>query len=76
MLVVWYDGGIASDTPLLALPLNLASVLHLGDTDELAFIGFTAATGVAWEKHDILSWFFCEAATCATERARKSKFSF
>lgn len=23
---------------------------------ELAYVGFTASTGAAWEKHDILSW--------------------
>lgn len=70
MLVIWLDEGIAADKPLLALPLNLASVLSLsGDMEEQAYLGFTAATGSAWEKHDVLSWFFCEADTCTSKRA-------
>lgn len=70
MLVIWLDGGIAADKPLLAIPLNLASVLSLsGAMEEQAHLGFTAATGSAWEKHDVLSWFFCEADICASKRA-------
>ena len=26
--------------------------------------GFTSSTGSSWEKHDILSWYFCEAEGC------------
>jgi hypothetical protein len=25
-----------------------------------AYVGFTASTGLKWEKHDILSWAFCD----------------
>lgn len=70
MLVIWLDGGIAADKPFLAIPINLAAVLALaGDMEEQAYLGFTAATGSAWEKHDVLSWFFCEADSCASKRA-------
>jgi hypothetical protein len=34
--------------------INLASILGTNR----AFIGFTAATGGAWESHDVLSWYF------------------
>ncbi|OQR99296.1 hypothetical protein ACHHYP_07078 [Achlya hypogyna] len=61
-LVVFMDDGINNDTPLFALPLNLASALRL--PRDLAYIGFTAATGGAWEKHDILSWYYCAQPPC------------
>jgi hypothetical protein len=41
--------------PVLTTRLNLAS---LGlDTNQDAFVGFTAATGAGFENHDILSWW-------------------
>jgi len=60
--VVWVDGGIAADAPLIAIPINLSVLLHL-DLD-LAYVGFTAATGKAWEKHDLLSWYWCDSDEC------------
>jgi len=54
-LVIWVDD---MDTPVIALPINLAVLL---DVDH-AVVGFTAATGKSWASHDILSWHFCETA--------------
>lgn len=43
-LVVFIDDGIASDTPLLALPINLSLLLKL--PQDTAFVGFTSSTGL------------------------------
>ncbi|CAM9680470.1 unnamed protein product, partial [Chrysoparadoxa australica] len=56
-LVVWMDEGVADDEPLLAIPLNLSVLLDL--PQDAAFVGFTAGTGRAWAKHDVLSWYWC-----------------
>jgi hypothetical protein len=69
-LLVYLDEGIASDTPLLALPINLSLLLRMDD--DRAYVGFTASTGRFYEKHDILSWMFCDEAfgayvTCQDE---------
>ncbi|CAM9157676.1 unnamed protein product [Laminaria digitata] len=56
-LVVWLDDGIAADEPLLAVPINLSVVLDL--PQDKAFVGFTAGTGRAWAKHDVLAWYWC-----------------
>ncbi|ETW01019.1 hypothetical protein H310_06654 [Aphanomyces invadans] len=61
-VVVFMDDGINSDTPLFAVPINLAVALIL--PNDQAYIGFTAATGHAWEKHDVLSWYYCAAPPC------------
>lgn len=65
-LVVYMDDGIVDDVPLLALPLNLGSLLS---TDSLgrAYVGFTASTGRRWAKHDVLSWAFCSKGDCNVE---------
>lgn len=34
------------------------------DLDKNAFVGFTASTGDAWERHEILSWYLCSENTC------------
>ena len=57
-LAVFVDDGIADDKPLLAIPINLSILLHLPES--LAYAGFTASTGMKWEKHDILSWHWCD----------------
>jgi len=41
---------------VLTVSVDLASLLSL-DAGR-AYVGFTAATGAAWENHDILSWSF------------------
>lgn len=61
-LVIWIDDGVASDTPIIAMPINLSLLLDL-PTDK-AFVGFTASTGRFFEKHDILSWYFCNEEPC------------
>ena len=53
-LAVFLDGGIETNEPVLAIPLNLSVVLNL--PQGLAYVGFTGSTGLKWEKHDILEW--------------------
>jgi hypothetical protein len=53
ILSIAVDGAL---TPLLQVSVNLNSLLELDDSH--AWIGFTGATGGAWENHDILSWSF------------------
>lgn len=79
-LLVFLDEGITTDTPLLALPINLS--LLLGMPDDKAYVGFTSSTGRFYEKHDILSWVFCDEEPCKDDYMseyfdyhRKSTFS-
>lgn len=46
------------NVPLIAFPINLSYALDL--REGTAWAGFTSSTGRKWEKHDILSWYFCE----------------
>lgn len=62
-LAVFIDDGVATDTPLLALPINLSLLLDM-PTDK-AFVGFTASTGRFYEKHDLLSWYWCDQFPCS-----------
>jgi hypothetical protein len=66
-LVVFMDEGIAKDTPLMAMPINLSLLLDL-PTDK-AYVGFTSSTGRFYEKHDILSWYFCDEEPCVEKDA-------
>lgn len=78
-LLVYMDEGIASDVPLMALPINLSLLLSLPDYK--AFIGFTSSTGRFYEKHDILSWTWCDQNPCDEQLKKnfdyhqESKFS-
>ena len=54
-------------SPLLATPINLNTALQL--PDDQAYLGFTAATGSAWQKHDVLDWYFCEIPGCPVLRS-------
>ncbi|RLN78347.1 hypothetical protein BBJ28_00000507 [Nothophytophthora sp. Chile5] len=58
-LVVFMDEGIDSDTPLLALPINLAATLRL-DSDE-AFVVRSERLLLfsSWQKQDVLGWYYC-----------------
>lgn len=49
-------------SPLLAMPINLSILLALKEGN--AYVGFTAATGRSWEKHDIVAWYCCEEPPC------------
>mmetsp|Transcript_50522 Transcript_50522/g.73890 ORF Transcript_50522/g.73890 Transcript_50522/m.73890 type:complete len:450 (+) Transcript_50522:62-1411(+) len=65
-LLVFMDDGVAADDPLLAVPINLSLAMAL--RQDRAYAGFTASTGRAWEKHDVLSWYWCDELPCeATE---------
>ena len=59
-LAVYYDN---ASLPLIAMPLNLNAVLQL--PENAATLGFTAATGAAWQIHDVLEWRFCEGLCAA-----------
>lgn len=54
---IYLDG---SATPNLTVSVNFSNIDGAGgsilDADGRAWIGFTAATGWAWETHDIVSW--------------------
>ena len=63
-LVVFIDVGLDSDTPLVAMPLNLSVLLDL--PQGVAYAGFTASTGLKWQKHDVLSWRWCDTGFCET----------
>ena len=62
-LVLWLDSLPKNYTdfsakPLLAMPINLSVLLKL--RDGTAYAGFTASTGRQFQKHDVISWTFCE----------------
>ena len=63
-LVVFMDEGVTKDVPIVAIPINLSKLLSL--PQEVAYVGFTSSTGRAWEKHDILSWYWCDEDPCRT----------
>lgn len=71
-LVVFIDDGIAEDKPLLTLPINLSLLLKLAD--DKAYVGFTSSTGRFFEKHDILSWHWCDQYPCLEKD--KSTFDY
>jgi hypothetical protein len=48
--------------PALVAPINLKDILAL-PADGKAFVGFTAATGSAYQNHDIMTWSFQDACS-------------
>jgi len=58
-LVIYVDD---MSEPLTAIPFNMNVAMRLQEGQ--AYIGFTGATGKSWERHDLLSWYFCEAPGC------------
>ena len=49
--------------PTLAIPINLHRLLRA--PTGAAWVGLTAATGsTAWQKHDVLSWYWCDRVGC------------
>lgn len=48
--------------PALVAPINLKDILAL-PADGRAFVGFTAATGNAYQNHDIMTWSFRDACS-------------
>lgn len=64
----------ASAPPILALPIELSRVLQRDGGD--AWFALTAATGAtAWQKHDILSWYWCGAKCGAADNAGDTRLS-
>ena len=78
-LAIFIDDGVANDVPLMVLPINLSVLLSV--PRDTAYVGFVSATGKYYEKHDILSWIWCESVPCETPDISKfdyhqhSKFS-
>ena len=60
-LKVWLDSvPEITNPPVIVLnDLDLSKTLNL-TCDEFAWIGFTSATGLAYEKHEIMSWSKCK----------------
>jgi len=56
------------DAPPLVVPVDLTSTLSLDNGS--AWVGFTSATGRAWEEHDILSWTFDAQGVAGGKRLR------
>eukprot|EP00519_Triparma_laevis_P007949 CAMPEP_0182499654 /NCGR_PEP_ID=MMETSP1321-20130603/7880_1 /TAXON_ID=91990 /ORGANISM="Bolidomonas sp., Strain RCC1657" /LENGTH=452 /DNA_ID=CAMNT_0024703889 /DNA_START=105 /DNA_END=1460 /DNA_ORIENTATION=- len=73
-LAIFVDKGIEADTPILALPINLSLLLNLNQG--LAYAGFTASTGEKWEKHDLLSWQWCDFGRCDRETRDSNLFDY
>ncbi|MFN3270040.1 MAG: lectin-like domain-containing protein, partial [Candidatus Kapaibacteriota bacterium] len=58
-LSIWLDTVENYTTPKLVVEgIDISSELNL-DGGEGAYIGFTSATGNAYENHDLLAWSFC-----------------
>lgn len=57
---ITYTPGLLSvavdNAPPLVVPIDLNAAINL--ENGAAWVGFTAATGAAWEGHDFLSWVF------------------
>uniref|UniRef100_A0A7S2BDF9 Legume lectin domain-containing protein n=1 Tax=Octactis speculum TaxID=3111310 RepID=A0A7S2BDF9_9STRA len=71
-LLVFVDDGVDTDTPLIAIPINLSILLDL--PQDQAFVGFTAATGLQWQKHDILSWHWCDHLSCEEDALERFNY--
>ena len=63
-LAIFIDEGIEKDIPLFVMPINLSVLLSL--PLDAAYVGFVSSTGKYFEKHDILSWVWCETVPCQT----------
>jgi Legume lectin domain len=44
------------ENPLMTVYVNLAKLMNLDD--DRAWVGFTAASGMDWQNHDLVSWKF------------------
>jgi len=63
-LKIWLDSTNNFNLPpvLVVEDINISEMLVL-DCEEFAWVGFTSATGNAYEKHEILSWSYCATPT-------------
>lgn len=67
--------------PVLEIPLNLAALIGLDTSDTFgsqsqttkAWIGFTASTGGAWQRHEIYDWFYT-ATPSAHANAKRPEY--
>ena len=59
---MFVDDGITNDVPIIALPINLSLLINM--PSDKAYVGLTSSTGRFYEKHDILSWTWCDQEPC------------
>lgn len=71
-LAIFIDEGVKVDKPILSIPLNLSVLLDLPQS--MAYVGFTASTGVKWENHDILDWHWCDSVDCQGDLDEVNRF--
>merc|ERR1711977_127165 len=64
--------------PIVEVPINLAATIGLdtsgsfGSEDQMtkAWIGFTASTGQAWQRHEIFEWYYTATPTTHSQPIR------
>ncbi|MFC2130363.1 SBBP repeat-containing protein [Bacteroidota bacterium] len=63
-LKIWLDSTNNFNLPpaLVIEDVNISEMLEL-DCEEFAWVGFTSATGNAYESHELLSWSYCAKPT-------------
>jgi len=71
-LAIFIDDGVELDKPILSIPINLSVLLDLPQS--LAYVGFTASTGIKWENHDIIYWHWCDSVNCRGDLDEAKRF--
>ncbi|RLN73354.1 hypothetical protein BBJ28_00011893 [Nothophytophthora sp. Chile5] len=75
-LVVFMDEGIASDTPLLAIPINLAAALRLDSDEAFVVRSERPVDRSSWQKQDVLGWYYCTKPPCLDQYGSEMTFDF
>jgi hypothetical protein len=54
------------------MQINLSALLDMSvEPGSGLYAGFTAATGRAWAKHDVLSWYWCHENSCEEDQTQE-----
>ncbi len=65
-LVIYLDTTQEFKSPPVLIIENFEGLDNIGlEKEEFAWVGFTSATGAAYEKHELLDWYFCPKPTDA-----------
>jgi hypothetical protein len=57
---------------MLCVQINLSALLDMSvEPGSGLYAGFTAATGRAWAKHDVLSWYWCHENSCEEDQTQE-----
>jgi hypothetical protein len=57
---------------ILCVQINLSALLDMSvEPGSGLYAGFTAATGRAWAKHDVLSWYWCHENSCEEDQTQE-----